>query len=62
MDLNLLTAVITSVSGSIISIITAVTSSILAIKKLFAETQANYQDIKKRLEVLENEQRKQQPN
>lgn len=59
MDLNLLTAVITSVSGSIISIITAVTSSILAIKKLFAETQANYNDLKKRLEVLENEQRKQ---
>lgn len=59
MDLNLLTTVITSVSGSIISIITAVTSSILTIKKLFSETQANYNDLKKRLEVLENEQRKQ---
>lgn len=60
MDLSLLTAVITSITGSIISIITAVTSSIMAIKKLFAETQANYTQLEKRVKDLENEQREQQ--
>lgn len=54
MDINSLAALVTSISGSIISIITAVTSSIVAVKKLLAESSAKYDDLQKRVLILED--------
>lgn len=53
MDVNSLAALVTSISGSIISIITAVTSSIVAVKKLLAESSVKYEDLQKRVLILE---------